>query len=241
MIPLYTREDGDCDEPSDGDAVRAAALVTLIAGFGLLEVILLAGTAFAVGARRQIRTLGLVAASGGDAPARQAHRARRGHRARPARRARRRRARDRGGGLLLHPVWERLDDAEITSYVFRPLDLAVAILVGTLAGVAAATAPAIGAARMKPVDALAGRFRVTRTRAAARPRSASAADPRASVAGLLGNQLLAGSFRTYEKALAKVEETGGTLPQVAERRPGGPDPARRDAARGRDRRARPVA
>ena len=39
----------------------------MIAGFGLLEVVLLAGTAFAVGARRQVRTLGLVAASGGDA------------------------------------------------------------------------------------------------------------------------------------------------------------------------------
>ena len=71
-------------------------------------------------------------------------------------------------------MWERLDDAEITHYVFKPLDLAIAILVGTLAGVAAAAAPAIGAARMKPVDALAGRFRVTRgPRAAACPRSAS--------------------------------------------------------------------
>ncbi|HVE27358.1 MAG TPA: hypothetical protein VNC22_18255, partial [Sporichthya sp.] len=35
------------------DDVKAAALVTLVAGLGLLEVVLLAGTAFAVGARRQ--------------------------------------------------------------------------------------------------------------------------------------------------------------------------------------------
>ena len=34
-----------------------------------------------------------------------------------------------------------------------------------------------------------------------------------AVAGLIGNQMLAGSFRTYEQALAKVQETGGYLPQ----------------------------
>ena len=50
-----------------GDALRAAALAAVIVGLGLLEVVLLAGTAFAVGARRQTRALGLVAASGGSA------------------------------------------------------------------------------------------------------------------------------------------------------------------------------
>jgi putative ABC transport system permease protein len=37
-----------------------------VAGFGLLEVVLLAGAAFAVGARRQTHELGLLAATGGD-------------------------------------------------------------------------------------------------------------------------------------------------------------------------------
>ena len=37
-----------------------------VAGFGLLEVLLLAGAAFAVGTRRQTRELGLLAATGGD-------------------------------------------------------------------------------------------------------------------------------------------------------------------------------
>ena len=55
------------DPGGSGDSLRAAVIIAVIAGFGLLEVVLLAGTAFAVGARRQVRTLGLVAASGGDA------------------------------------------------------------------------------------------------------------------------------------------------------------------------------
>ena len=48
------------------DSLRAFALVALIVGLGLLEIVLLAGTAFAGGARRQVRELGLVAASGGS-------------------------------------------------------------------------------------------------------------------------------------------------------------------------------
>jgi hypothetical protein len=43
------------------------AIAALVIGFGLIEVCLLAGTAFAVGARRQVRDLGLVAAAGGEA------------------------------------------------------------------------------------------------------------------------------------------------------------------------------
>ena len=42
------------------------AILTGIAGFGLLEIVLLAGTAFAVGARRQVRELGTLLAAGGD-------------------------------------------------------------------------------------------------------------------------------------------------------------------------------
>ena len=58
-------------EPATGassvtvDSLRAGAMALLVGGIGLLEVVLLAGTAFAVGARRQTRELGLVAAGGG--------------------------------------------------------------------------------------------------------------------------------------------------------------------------------
>jgi putative ABC transport system permease protein len=48
----------------DGQVLLVLATV---AGFGLLEVLLLAGAAFAVGTRRQTRELGLLAATGGDA------------------------------------------------------------------------------------------------------------------------------------------------------------------------------
>ena len=48
--------------------VNGQVLIVLgtVAGFGLLEVLLLAGAAFAVGTRRQTRELGLLAATGGD-------------------------------------------------------------------------------------------------------------------------------------------------------------------------------
>jgi putative ABC transport system permease protein len=213
-ISLYPREGGDYGEPTSGDALRAAALVTLIAGFGLLEVILLAGTAFAVGARRQVRTLGLVAASGGEPQ--------------DVRRivlaegvvlgalgALAGAVLGSAGAVALHPLWERLDEAEITHFVFKPIDLALAILIGTLSGVAAAAAPAIGAARMKPVDALAGRFRITTAQRRRTPLIGLGLLAAGTLAGLLGNQLLSGSFREYEQALAKVKRTGGVLPQAA--------------------------
>jgi putative ABC transport system permease protein len=52
-------------ESSDSDAQAAVVIVT---GLALLEVVLLAGPAFAVGARRRQRQLALVAANGGTPP-----------------------------------------------------------------------------------------------------------------------------------------------------------------------------
>ena len=146
------------------DSLRALALVALIVALGLLEVVLLAGTAFAVGARRQTRELGLVAASGGSP--------------RDVRRI------VLAQGLVLgaigaalgvaagfaiafagRPLWERLADSEITGWAFGPAEIAVAALVGLLSGLAAAVLPALGAGRMRPVNALAGRFRATARRA----------------------------------------------------------------------------
>lgn len=48
-----------------GSAFGPYAAMALVIGFGILEIVLLAGTAFAVGARRQTRELGLVMAAGG--------------------------------------------------------------------------------------------------------------------------------------------------------------------------------
>ncbi len=191
----------------EADTVRALALVAVIVGLGLLEVVLLAGTAFAVGARRQVRELGLVAASGGSA--------------RDIRRI------VLAQGIVLgalgatfgvaagcaiafagRPVWERLADSEITGWAFGPWEIAAAALVGLLSGLAAAVLPAIGAARMGPVNALAGRFR-TAVRTRRRGTFAGAAMVVAGVAcGLVGGALLSDDFTAYEDALAGVAQSG---------------------------------
>ncbi|MCA1657055.1 MAG: ABC transporter permease, partial [Actinobacteria bacterium] len=59
----YFRGQGRSDNGAQGQTIAA---VVLAAGMALLEVVLLAGPAFAVGARRRRRELALVAATGGD-------------------------------------------------------------------------------------------------------------------------------------------------------------------------------
>jgi putative ABC transport system permease protein len=142
------------------DPLETAGPVALVVGFGLLEVVLLAGAAFAVGARRQVRELGLIAANGGTGK----------HVGRTVL--------AEGvtlgvlgavGGLLLGvgvtfaawPVWEALTGEVIDGWLFGWPELALAGAVGALSGLAAALLPAIGVARMEPVDALAQRFRST--------------------------------------------------------------------------------
>jgi putative ABC transport system permease protein len=138
--------------------VQQVAPVALVAGLGLLEVVLLAGAAFAVGARRQVRELGLVGANGGTA----AHI--------------RRIVLAQGlwlgvigslAGLVLgwvvllagRPLWERLSDSLIEGWRLSWVGPAVAVSVGVLSGLVAALVPAAGVARMRPVDALTQRFR----------------------------------------------------------------------------------
>ncbi len=200
---------GDGGGPVSIDTLRTAALVTLIAGLGILEVVLLAGAAFAVGARRQTRELGLVGAAGGSA----------GHVRRIV----------LAQGLVLgalgaalgvafglvaavggEPLWVSLDDADIPRWELRPLEIAGAALLGVLAGLAAALLPALGAGRMTPVDALAERVRRSR-RARRRSGALGAALLAAGVlTGLAGQQLLADDFATYRVALERMQE-GGTF------------------------------
>lgn len=143
-----------------GDLVETAAPVALVVGFGLLEVVLLAGAAFAVGARRQVRELGLVGANGGTA--------------RHVRRIVLAQGLFLGvvgslAGLVLGwvalvagtPVWEELAATLIDGWRLGWIELTVAAGVGVASGVAAALVPAIGVARMRPADALAQRFRNT--------------------------------------------------------------------------------
>jgi putative ABC transport system permease protein len=191
-------------------SLRAVALVAVIAGLGLLEVVLLAGTAFAVGARRQTRELGLVAAAGGTARhVRQivlaqglvlgAIGATAGLVA--------------GGAVAIaaRPLWELLADGEIFTWAFGPREIAAAALIGLLSGLAAAGVPAVGAGRMRPVDALAERFRPGR-RAQRRTASLGLVLVAAGAGcGLLGSRMIAADFDAYTRKLAHVAETGTYL------------------------------
>jgi putative ABC transport system permease protein len=136
----------------------------VIGGLAALEIVLLAGPAFAVGARRRRRELALIAASGGT-------------------NAQQRRivladgvvlgALGAAAGIGLgvvsafaaRPLVEQyLVDARAGGYRVFPLALAgiAAFAVGT--GLLAALVPAVTAARQQVVDALAGRRGITRTR-----------------------------------------------------------------------------
>ncbi len=137
-------------------------LVAVAVALAALEVCLLAGAAFAVGARRQARSLGLLAATGGS----------------------RRQIRSvvlAGGfvlgltgavvgvglGLLVaaaaRPVLTNVAAADFGHFDVRPLELLAIALVGVVTGVLAAVLPARTAARQDPVAALTGRRGQVRT------------------------------------------------------------------------------
>ena len=136
------------------------AIAALVIGFGLIEVCLLAGTAFAVGARRQVRDLGLVAAAGGEA--------------RHVRRIVLAQGVVTGliGSLVALPLvivvvflsrrWlERVNGALMGPLDVRPLELLPLVGLGVLAGLAAAMLPAFTAGRLPVLDALNRRFKST--------------------------------------------------------------------------------
>ncbi len=137
-------------------AAADAAVAATAVGLVLLEVALLAGPAFAVGARRTIRNLALVSASGGN--------------------RRQIAAIVLAGGLVVGfgasvaaaglgagvgaaalPVLEHYEHGDFAHTDVRLLDLSLIVLVGTLTAVAAAVVPAWQASRVDVVAALAGR------------------------------------------------------------------------------------
>lgn len=150
-VPFYRHAGAST---SVGTEVVAAGVLAV--GMALLEVVLLAGPAFAVGARRRRHDLALVAATGGD-------------------------GRDvrnvvLGGGVvlgtvaavagvtlgiglagILRPVLERLSGTAMGHFDVRPLELAGVAVLGVATALAAALLPARAAARQDVVAALAGR------------------------------------------------------------------------------------
>ncbi|MBO1415400.1 FtsX-like permease family protein [Streptomyces sp. FH025] len=155
-VPYYVEQDRHPD-PDSGyfDQTRIVILATVI-GMALLEIVLLAGPAFAVGARRSRRQLGLLAAAGGD----------RGNV----------RAVVLGGGIvlgitgaaiglglgvglvaLLRTQAEERSGRRFGHFALQPLDLTGILLVGLVTGLLAAVVPAVQAARQDVVAALTGR------------------------------------------------------------------------------------
>jgi putative ABC transport system permease protein len=204
--------------PGSDSSLGAGALVALITAIGLLEVVLLAGAAFAVGARRQVRVLGLVAACGGS-----------GRDIRRLVLAQGVVLSALGAGLGVatgaavavggRVFWERLADTEIAGWAFSSEEIAAAALAGTASGLVAAIIPAIGASRMLPVDALAARFRGHVGSHRGRTLAGALMVAAGIVCGLLAHHMLVGDVAAYERALAAAAITGRDLspPQ-----PGGP-------------------
>ena len=162
---IVTRDSYDDTTPVSGYLLAATGQpYTLFAGLGLIAIVVTVGAAFAVGARQQVRELGLVTINGGTA--------------RHVRRVVLAQGLVLGvvgaaTGLLLGaaatvlgvPAWQKTTDQLIEHLRFGWGELAAAAAVGVLASVVAATVPAFSAARTHPVDALTGRVRVGAPRA----------------------------------------------------------------------------
>ncbi|WP_405019130.1 FtsX-like permease family protein [Kitasatospora sp. NBC_00070] len=152
-IPYYNQPDQYSEGPVDRTTL---AVLATVVGMALLEIVLLAGPAFAVGARRSRRQLGLLAAGGGD----------RSHV----------RSVVLGGGMVLgltgsvvgvalaavtvavtRPWLEEFAGRRFGSFDLAPLDLLGIALIGLVTGLLAAVVPAVQASRQDVVAALTGR------------------------------------------------------------------------------------
>ncbi|MEX0169893.1 FtsX-like permease family protein [Streptomyces sp. LMG1-1-1.1] len=161
-VPLFQKGGyGDYESSAAADAADLAALGTVV-GLAMLEICLLAGPAFAVGARRSRRQLGLVGANGGA----------RSHI----------RAIVLSGGLvigvaaavtgtvlavlltlLLQPVLEDTMGQRFGAFDVRPAELLGIALLAVLTGLLAAIVPAVTASRQTVLASLTGRRGVRRS------------------------------------------------------------------------------
>ncbi|MEH0828598.1 MULTISPECIES: FtsX-like permease family protein [unclassified Micromonospora] len=223
--------------PSKVDA-RSVGIGVLLGGLGAMQIVLLAGPAFAIGARRRQRDLALVAANGGSP-------------------AHLRRIVLADGvvlglagavtGILLGAILavagrplveEHLAQARAGGYRFFPLALLAVAGLAVLTGVVAALVPAFVAARQNVVVALTGRRGVTRSRrrwvavglvlAAGGTGLAAYAAVRAST-----NLLLAGLMLTQLGLVLCTPALVGLLARLGRHLPLTPRIALRDAGRNR--------
>ncbi|MBT2446313.1 ABC transporter permease [Streptomyces sp. ISL-43] len=160
-VPLYKEQPNDQWRPGAVIGATELAIVSTVVGLAMLEICLLAGPAFAVGARRSRRQLGLVGANGGD--------------------RRHIRAIVLSGGLVigaaaavsgtvigvaltigLRPVLEDTIGKRFGGFDVRPLELLAIGLLAVLTGLLAAIVPAVTASRQTVLASLTGRRGVRR-------------------------------------------------------------------------------
>ncbi|MGW6599223.1 FtsX-like permease family protein [Streptomyces sp. NPDC055036] len=161
-VPLYQQEGWQPYEESTAAKTAAMAALGTIVGLAMLEICLLAGPAFAVGARRSRRQLGLVGANGGD--------------------RRHIRAIVLAGGLVigvasavigtalgvvltfaLRPVLEDYMGQRFGGFEIRPLELIGIAALAVVTGLLAAIVPAVTASRQTVLASLTGRRGVRKT------------------------------------------------------------------------------
>ncbi|MEW1867751.1 ABC transporter permease [Streptomyces caelestis] len=159
-VPLYQRK--EWAKNSGGADAAALAAVGTVVGLAMLEICLLAGPAFAVGARRSRRQLGLVGANGGA----------RSHI----------RAIVLSGGLVigvaaalvgivlalvltfaLRPLLEDYMGQRFGGFTVRPLELLAIAALAVLTGLLSAVIPAVTASRQTVLASLTGRRGVRRS------------------------------------------------------------------------------
>ncbi|MGM0356673.1 FtsX-like permease family protein, partial [Streptomyces sp. ECR3] len=161
-VPLYQKNDWVNYENGGGTDAAALAAVATVVGLAMLEICLLAGPAFAVGARRSRRQLGLVGANGGA----------RSHI----------RAIVLSGGLVigvaaalvgivlaliltfaLRPFLEDHMGQRFGGFTVRPLELLAIAALAVLTGLLSAIIPAVTASRQTVLASLTGRRGVRRS------------------------------------------------------------------------------
>ncbi|MCX4796345.1 MULTISPECIES: ABC transporter permease [unclassified Streptomyces] len=240
-IPLMARNPQTGDR---GSEELSTPLVTVIA-MAVLEIVLLAGPAFAVGARRSRRQLGLLGTCGGD--------------------RRHVRAVVLGGGLVLggigavtgvvvglgltaafQPVIESWAGHRFGSLTMPPLELLGIAAIGLITGLLAAFAPAIVASRQSVLESLTGRRGVRRSSRVLPVLGTCVLALGGAIAlfgGTIGGSALVagGSIVAELGLLACIPVIVGFLGRLGRRLPLSPRMALRDAARNRGRTAPAVA
>lgn len=240
-IPMTARMSGG---PGGGSAEENVAVVTVVA-LTVLEIVLLAGPAFAVGARRSRRQLGLLGTCGGD----------RSHV----------RAVVLAGGavlggagavlgvvaglgltVLFRPLIEGWTGNRFGELSVRPAELLAIAALGLVVGILAALAPAIVAGRQSVLESLTGRRGIRRSSRVLPSLGVTALAAGVSIAvygGVNGDTVMVagGSVLAELGVLACIPVLVGLLGRLGRGLPLAPRMALRDAARNRGRTAPAVA